>query len=68
MSMVRMFHVECDAPRHRDRYDAYGELGDEYYASEALRVAKEAGYHVQGTKAICGDCWGEGVRYTDFED
>lgn len=61
MSMVRMFHIQCD--------NCLNEVdGDEWYAEQAIERAKEEGFHVQGKKAICEECWDSGVRYKDVEN
>jgi hypothetical protein len=59
-----MFHIACDAPRHNAEHGY--DLGDEWYSSEAVRVAREAGYHLRDDLAICPDCWDNGVRYADL--
>lgn len=64
MGMIRMFHYSCDnldATR-----ECEGEMGDEWYASEAKRQALLAGWHISPTLALCGICWDRGVRFKDL--
>lgn len=62
MGLVRMFHYSCDANMN---YDCDHELGDEWYASAALAIAKNQGWHTSGDRktAICGTCWENGARF-----
>jgi hypothetical protein len=62
MAMVRMFHVACDICN--TDVD-----GDEWYASLAIQLAKDEGYHIgAGNKAICEECWESGKRWADIEE
>lgn len=65
MSMVRMFHVECDAPDH-DR--TLPDIGDEWYSFTAKERAKEEGWHLRNDDAICPVCWEQGVRFKNLEE
>ena len=60
--MNRMFHIICDNPTHY--LQAADELGDVYYAEEAVIIAKGAGYHLRNYSAICPECWASGCRFT----
>lgn len=62
MSMVRMFHISCDNLDCRGTND----LGDEWYSSAAIAVAKESGFHIRGDRAICEECWEEGTLFADL--
>lgn len=62
--MVRMFHIQCDAPDHT--LVSNHDIGDEWYADEAVKRAKEEGYHLRNYTAICPECWDAGVRFKDL--
>ena len=64
MAMVRMFHIECDAPDHN--LDSNVDLGDNWYADEAVKLAREEGFHLRNYTAICPTCWNKGVRFSDL--
>jgi hypothetical protein len=60
-----MFHIECDAENHN--IDSNDDLGDNWYADEALARAKESGFHLRNYTAICPTCWAKGVRFKDLK-
>ena len=59
MTMTRMFTITCNNP------DCNDDQGSEWYAEEAVKVAKKAGYHMRNYTAICPDCWDAGLRFAD---
>lgn len=63
MGMVRMFHIECDAGFMPGNCNGENNPGDEWYASSAIAVAKQLGFHIKGDSAICADCWNSGIRF-----
>jgi hypothetical protein len=62
--MVRMFHIECDAKDHN--VDSNDDLGDEWYADNAVELAKREGFHLRNYQAICPTCWDLGIRFKDI--
>ena len=63
--MVRMFHIQCDAPDHSITA-MEDDLGDHWYADDAVKFAKSEGYRLRNYTAICPECWDAGVRFKDL--
>lgn len=61
MGMQRMFNVTCDGPDCYEMYD-----GSSWYESEAIILAKEDGWKISGTLAICPTCQGMGVTFAEI--
>lgn len=61
MGMQRMFNVTCDGPDCLNIHDE-----SEWYAIDAVRLARESGWKVSGALAICPECQDNGATFKEL--